>query len=237
MELEYHNGIRITKFRHEMTSLEAAIQNYEAMAKEHYAKENDQTLTEQQRKVECDKALKCLQQERTYINTLTDVQAQLEAYRNRGLQATKGSLAERASAISTMSNEKHHPTQVLEKHMRAEGIPKPSPQHTAHHIVPGKGKLKVVTTNTRMHLHRHGIRINDPANGVFLVCKDKDTPHWSMPNSRGHLKYHTHEYEQWMAQRVQRLNNIDMIKTQLQVIGRILQDNEPKTAVQAIKNV
>ena len=58
-----------------------------------------------------------------------------------------------------------------------------------------------------------------------------------MPNSKGHLKYHTHEYEQWMAQRVQRLNNMDMIKTQLQVIGRILQDNESKTAVKTIKNV
>ena len=237
MKLEYHNGVRITKFRHEITWLEAAIQNYENTAKEYYAKTQDQTMTEQQRQEECRKALEYLEQERARINTLTEIQAQLEAYREQGLKVTKGSLSERADAISTMSNEKHHPAEVLEKYMRAEGIPKPSPEHTAHHIVPGKGKLKVVTTNTRMHLHRHGIRINDPANGVFLVHKDTDTPHWSMPNSRGHLKYHTHEYEQWLAQRVQRLSNMDMIKTQLQVIGRILQENEPKTAIQSIKNL
>lgn len=29
--------------------------------------------------------------------------------------------------------------------------------------------------------------------------------------------------------------SVDVIKTQLQVIGRILQENEPKTAIQAVK--
>lgn len=237
MKLEYHNGVRITKFLHEMTPFEAALQNYENMAKDYYAKTQDRTLTEKQRQEECKKALDCLERERARISTLSDIQTQLEAYREQGLKATTGSLPERADAIGMISNEKHHPAEVLEKYMRAEGMAKPSPQHTAHHIVPGKGKLKVLITNTRMHLHKHGIRINDPANGVFLVHLDKDTPHWSMPNSRGHLKYHTHEYEQWMSQRVQRLNNIDTIKTQLQVIGRILQENEPKGAIEAIKTI
>ncbi|WP_288130512.1 hypothetical protein [Microbulbifer sp.] len=63
------------------------------MDKEYYAKENDQTLTKKQRKVECEKALKCLEQQRARISTLRDIQAQLEAYRNQGLQATKGNLA------------------------------------------------------------------------------------------------------------------------------------------------
>lgn len=119
--------------------------------------------------------------------------------------------------------------------MRAEGQIKPSHKHTAHHIVPGKGKLEMVTAQTRIHLHLHGIRINDPANGVYLIHNDADTPHWSMPNSRGHRKYHTHEYERWVSQKVRTQTNIDYIKTQLQLIGRILQDNEPKNAIPAIK--
>lgn len=235
MKIEYHNGVRVTKHAHEMTPLEAAIQGYEQMAKEHFSKPDNITLNERERQEECAKALKCLDAERAKINTLIDIQSQLEVYREAGIGATQGSLGERADALSMMESEKHHPTEVLEKYMRAEGVPKPSPLHTAHHIVPGKGKLKAVTARTRLHLHAHGIRINDPANGVYLVHKDRDTPHWSMPNSRGHLKYHTHEYEDWISKRLQRFNHIDVIKTQLQVIGRILQENEPKEAILAIQ--
>ena len=119
--------------------------------------------------------------------------------------------------------------------MRAEGMPKPSSQHTAHHIEPGKGKLEMLIARTRLHLHLYGIRINDPANGIYLIQKDEDTPHWSMPNSRGHLKYHTHTYEQWIAQKLKPLKNIDVLKTQLQIIGRILQDNEPKNVISVVK--
>ena len=234
MKLEYHNGVRITKHLHEMTPFEAAVQNYEKMAKDYFS--SSRNLTDEKRQAACDKALADLECEKKKINTLASIESQLQQYREQGTKATEGSLRDRAGALTMMQQEKHHPTEVLEKYMRAEGIPKPSPQHTAHHIVPGKGKLKAVTTNTRLHLHKHGIHITDPANGVYLVCKDADTPHWSMPASRGHLKYHTHEYEQWMAQRVQRLNNMDMLKTQLQIIGRILQSNEPKVAIQAIKH-
>ena len=234
MKIEYQNGVRITQFVHEMTPLEAMIQNYEQMAKKHYRRSGSNTLNDKKRIEERDKALKHLQEERAKIHTLIDIQAQLETYREKGLDSTRGSLKQRTEALTMMETEKHHPTGTLEKYMRAEGVPKPSPQHTAHHIVPGKGKLKVLTARTRMHLHTHGIRINDPANGVYLVHKDEDTPHWSMPDSRGHLKYHTHDYERWLARRIQRFNDMDVIKTQLQVVGNLLQQHEPKTAIAAI---
>jgi hypothetical protein len=92
-------------------------------------------------------------------------------------------------------------------------------------------------TRARIHMHVNGIRINDPANGVYLLTKDKYTPHWSMPNSRGHLKYHTSEYEKWVSNKVRGVKGMDYIKTQLQVIGRLLQQNEPKTAIAMMKGL
>lgn len=235
MDIEYQNGRRVTKHLHEMTHLEAMIQDYEAKAKKFYSKRNASHLTDKKRKEERDNALKHLHQEKRTIEALMSVQDQLDKYRETGEKATNGALKERVDALSIMQNENHHPTDVLEKYMRAEGAPKPSPLHTAHHIVPGKGKLPVVTGRTRMHLHANGIRINDPANGVYLVRRDREAPHWSMPSSRGHLKYHTHDYERWVAQRIQHFHDMDIIKTQLQVIGKILQENEPKTALNVIK--
>ena len=223
MELEYQNGVRITQLLHEMSPLEAAINQYEELAKKHYSKSNAEntTVTEKERKKELDESLAFLKLERDRLDTIADIQGQLEDYR-------KGA---KNISITTLSKEKHHPTKVLEKYMRAEGSVKPTSRHTAHHIVPGTGKLKKITARTRVHLHKYGIRINDPSNGVYLLSVDSDAPHWSMPNSRGHKKYHTEDYERWVSQKIRPLTNIDFIKTQLQIIGRILQDNEPKVAI------
>lgn len=231
MKLEYHNGVRITPHSHELSPFERMLERYSEMAESYYAAERDTGLTQEQRQSALGKAKAHLERERGHLQVMADVQGQLAAYRAKGKEATEGSGKQRMEAISLLSAEEHHPTETLEKFMRAEGVPKPSPEHTAHHIVPGKGKLPVVNNQTRMHLHIHGIRINDPANGVYLVAKDAATPHWSMPASRGHLTYHTHEYERWVSQKVTLLRNMDAIKTQLQIIGRILQDNEPKIAI------
>jgi len=243
MELEYINGIRTTNLVHEMDPLESAINQYEEsakrqinkyekLAKDHYG--NDKTLMEKDRDAELKSSLAHLELERKNLETISNVQAQLAAYREKGMSATKGSNKNRLSAIAKMRAEEHHPTDTLEKYMLAEGMVKPSSKHTAHHIVPGSGKLKKVTSEARMHLHRFGIRINDPANGVYLVHINDNTPHWSMPSSHGHRKYHTHDYERWVSQRVRAQTRMDFIKTELQVIGRILQNNSPKNAIPVI---
>lgn len=237
MKLEYLHGERITSLIHEMTPLDMAVHSYEEaahklidrykdLAKSHA--EESPTGTEIQRKAERDEYLRFLELERARLSVIADVQAQLALYRQSALTATTGELKDRNATVRRLSFEPHHPTNYLEKFMRAEGIPKPSAKHTAHHIVPGKGKDPIVNVRTRLHLHQYGIGINDPANGVYLVHKDEYTPHWSMPLSRGHKKYHTDLYETWVANRVRSLKNIDAIKTQLQIIGRILQQNEPK---------
>jgi len=204
------------------------LDQYKDTAEKYYSVESGSTLTDVERAARLDEAKKHLDHERRHLETIASIQAQLDEYRELGLSATKGNAQDKLSARNLLAAEKHHPTDVLEKYMRVEGIPKPSTKHTAHHIVPGLGKLKVVTNQTRVHLHIYGIRINDPANGVYLVRKDEDTPHWSMPNSRGHLKYHTHEYERWISQRLRPLRNIDTLTTHLQIIGRLLQANEPE---------
>lgn len=237
MKLEYLHGQRMTKLVHEMTPLEMAIYSYEEaaqktidryskLAKEHFA--SDKTRTDKEREAELKECLQFLELERMKLEKISDVQGQLDVYRAKALKATQGSTTERNTAIRRLELEEHHPTSDLEAYMRAEGVPKPSSKHTAHHIVPGKGKDQVVNGRTRLHLHRYGIGINDPANGVYLLNKDEFTPHWSMPFSRGHKKYHTKQYEVWVLNRVRVLKNIDAIKTQLQIIGRILQQNEPK---------
>ena len=198
MKLEYQNGVRIMPNEHELSPFERMLERYSQMADSYYATEKDKGLTQEQRTAALDKAKAHLDRERGHLKVMADVQGQLTAYRAKGLEATQGSGKQRMEAISMMSAEEHHPTETLEKFMRAEGVPKPSPEHTAHHIVPGKGKLPVVNNQTRMHLHIHGIRINDPANGVYLVCRNADTPHWSMPASRGHLTYHTQRSYSWV---------------------------------------
>lgn len=236
MKLEYLHGQRIIKLIHEMTPLDMAIHSYEeaaqrtldryeTLATSHAA--NTPTKTESERKKEQAECLQFLELERLKLEKIADVQGRLAAYRESALAATRGTAKDRDLVTRQLRAEKHHPTGDLEAFMRAEGVPKPSAKHTAHHIVPGKGKDPVINGRARLHLHRYGIGINDPANGVYLVHSDEFTPHWSMPLSRGHKKYHTMLYETWVSNRVRALKDIDLIKTQLQIIGRLLQQNEP----------
>ena len=231
VKLEYQNGVRVSLLVHEQSPFERMLDRYTELAKKHYAKSKNTNLTKEERAKELKSSLDFLAHERRLLNTIAGVQAELDTYRATGNLVKQGTKSERSASLAYLEAENHHPTEDLERYMRAEGVPKPSAKHTAHHIVPGRGKLRALTNRTRVHLHIHGIRINDPANGVYLVHKDEDTPHWSMPKSKGHLTYHTHEYERWMSQKIGALNHVDIIKTQLQIIGRLLQNNEPKNVI------
>lgn len=219
-----------------MDALEAAIYNYDEIARrtlDRYEKlakvdAKKSTNTEIEREAELKECLRFLKLERLKLEAIVDVQSRLAMYRDSALAATRGTANERDTPIRRLSSEKHHPTGDIEAFMIAKGVPKPSAYHTAHHIIPGKGKDQLINGRTRLHLHRYGVGINDPANGVYLVSSDEFAPHWSMPLSRGHKKYHTKLYETWVANRIRGLKNIDHIKSQLQLIGRTLQQNEPK---------
>lgn len=239
MKLEYRNGVRISKLTHEMSPLERAIQSYEEKAEKYYSMDNPNLhFTKEEREIKKKEAMRELAIQRSHLETIGEVHAMLEAYHEGNMRIKSGSNADRKKALAMMKNESHHPTELLEKLMRAEGHPKPSSKHTAHHILPGSGQYeKVMLARARTHIHTYGIGINDPSNGVYLLTKDEYTPDYSMPKSRGHLKYHTRDYEKWVSMKIRQLRHIDFIKTQLQVIGRLLQHNEPKTAISKIKSL
>lgn len=203
--MEFVNGVRVTPHYHELSPLEAAIANFERQAKSYHRnkrklnKATDTPEMRKQRESELAAALKHLQQERRLALVTIEVQAQLEAYRMQLKASQGGSRGERRELRGAMSSEKHHPTYVLAKYLRADGRPRPSANHTAHHIIPGRGKT-AFAAQARVNLHLCDIRINDPVNGVWMLRRRRDKGHWSMPAAKAHSEVHTHNYEKWIFQ-------------------------------------
>ena len=139
------------------------------------------------REKELSGALAHLHSERRRIKNQAQIEERLEVYRQRGLEVA-------AEDPEALLKEKHHPTKVLGRHMRAVGRARPSKRHSPHHIIEGKGKQSA-TSDTRLLLHIFGIRINDPDNGVWLPMHKADKGHWSMPKAPAHSEIHTYNYE------------------------------------------
>lgn len=106
----------------------------------------------------------------------------------------------------------------------ADGRPKPSSQHSPHHIVPGLGRTRFANL-ARVLLHRIGIRINDPDNGVWLPMYRKFTPHWSMPEAKGHIEYHTNGYERWIYNRIRIRTGEAFIRMELRTVASLMETN------------
>ena len=52
---------------------------------------------------------------------------------------------------------------------------------------------------TRLNLHLHGVGINDPINGVWLINFEKNKEqNWDSPASPPHRKLHRYNYETWI---------------------------------------
>lgn len=128
----------------------------------------------------------------------------LEAYR----------AANKKKTTQELLTEKHDRAKDrLGRKLTANGEIQPSPKHAAHHIIPGKGRyLLELVIRARMNLHSHGIGINDPDNGVWLVhnktnadlwkteASSSDKPrHWATPEAPVHLTIHGKNYERWIG--------------------------------------
>jgi hypothetical protein len=226
--MEYKNGVRTTCRYDEMTPLDRAINSLIERSENYFREldlfEKSTPDVREKRKLELEKARAHLEHERRLAEVIVDVQAELELYRLEGKQSTSGNNLEIAEKQKRLMAENYHPTEILEKYMRAVPIPKPSPSHTAHHITPGLGKTKDAY-RARVRIHRFGVRINDPDNGVWLPRSSKHTPHWSMPNATGHNKYHTHGYESWLFRRLQSRSSEEFIRQELRLVGQALQEN------------
>lgn len=201
------------------TPLEMAIHDFEQKCDHHHSQtcskppSNETPKKRDQRLKEWNEARAFLDNERLKINTLASVEAGLAKYR-----AELGILTS-SERLEKMRSEKHHPTKVLAKHMTAEGEPKPSMQHAAHHIIPGKGRwLQDRITDIRLNLHLSGVRINDPVNGVWLPDAKKDKGHWATPEAPVHKSIHGTNYQTWLTARLSRIPAGPIFKAKLNTI-------------------
>ncbi|WP_062060068.1 AHH domain-containing protein [Cellvibrio sp. OA-2007] len=232
MNQEFLHGASAVARYDEMSPLDRAIETYTNKAKKYYSAlnraENAPKDVREARKKELESIKKHLENERRLMETIVDVRARLEIYRETGRNTVRQVGESRIAAAdrrNTLLAEEHHPTKVLEEFMRAVPMPKPSPNHTAHHIVPGKGRT-VHSARARSRIHLFGIRINDPDNGVWLPSASKYTPHWSMPEALGHKQYHTEGYEKWVSMRLRNQSSEAFIRQELRIVALILEQNK-----------
>ena len=203
------------------TPLEMAIYNYELKARSHYEQRmggsTDEELLE---KLERD--LKHLQNEKRRLLSVAVAQESLEGYRKYTESSSAGEL----------ESEGHHPTDKLAKFLTAEGEFKPTRNHQAHHIVPGKGQYQqMLMLDARLSLHQCGIGINDPRNGVWMLnYKKNKEDDWATADSVPHANIHRYNYETWIGERFASLQqtifsgidpNITHEKQRAIVIGRL----------------
>ncbi len=229
--MEFIHGLRVMLRYDEMSPLDRAINNYYKQAKKYFdalniAESSPEDIREM-RKKELLKVKKHLERERRLMENIVDVQARLELYRVEGRKAVHKPgmpVADFKNKQNELQIEEYHPTGTLEKFMRAVPVPKPSKSHTAHHIVPGKGKTQYAY-RARVRIHLFGVRINDPDNGVWLPSYAKHIPHWSMPESLGHLQYHTEGYERWVEKKLRNISGEEFIRMELRLLGLALQQN------------
>ncbi|MCX2834475.1 AHH domain-containing protein [Microbulbifer thermotolerans] len=175
--------------------LELAIYEFEKKAREYHqslAQKAPKDETPEQtaaRRAALQRDLDHLKSERTRIVHMTQIQRQLEEYRERC----------RNSSPEELAREPHHPTDDLVINMAAAGEPKPSPYHDAHHIIPGKGRWRQdEIAQARTNLHLAGIGIQDPQNGVYLPRDKAHKGHWSAPKAPAHKEIHRYNYETWI---------------------------------------
>lgn len=175
-----------------------------------------------------------LENEAKHLETLGAIFANLEEYRN-GARGRPGETIKHGRARSKrVGSEKHHPTDDLEDNLRAIGRTKPSGNHSAHHIVPGKGRLAEMK-KVRIKMHLLNIPINDSDNGAWMLkTKAIKAHHWFAENAHAHKEIHTHNYERWIKQKVDTSKTEASLRVKLREVGLMLeQGNEPKECSQS----
>lgn len=209
--------------------LDQSIDRYDQIARQYFntqsAIENAPPDVREARQKQLSIIQAHLENQRVNATVLANIQSKLDAYREEGRQATQGTRADSRRKRAALEAEPHHPPGVLEKMLKAACRPKPSHRHSAHHIVPGKGRLSR-TYEARVRMHLFGVRINDPDNGVWLPMAIADTPNWAMPESKAHKQYHTDFYEENVTERVFHARDEKQIRLQLQLIGKALEQNK-----------
>ncbi len=235
--MQYIHDIRQTKLHHEKSAFEIQLDALDNQANRFHTKRqllaNGINMSDEERqtlKKDMHVELKHLERERRFAETIGVVQARLTIYRNQGRKNTNDTRKDTRKKQSMMGSESHHPTATLEMFLRAIGRPKPSPKHTAHHISPGTGKT-VAAAKARVLLHLHGIRINDPDNGVWMIRLKKHKSHWSMQFSKSHLEIHTKNYEDWIFKAIDAASDEKKCRQNLRLRGQMLEEGTQPSGI------
>lgn len=208
---------------------------YEKLCKAHHKKKADaakivnESLAERKTRIEDEsEELSHLKLEARTLNTWASIQNGIDAYRSSN-RATNSRSGER-KRLTRMTSEAHHPTKELESMMRADGRAKPSFKHTAHHIVSGKGKLDL-TREVRVHMHLHGVGINDPDNGVWMLKTKSQKVHWFNPDALAHKEIHTNNYEIWIKFKIEAGQNEVEVRHALKGVRMLIETNKQPVKV------
>mgnify|MGYP000061825941 CR=1 FL=1 len=115
--MQYDHGHRTKQHLFEMSPLEAAIQQYEELARKHYAERHNLLKASGKEKSRAEeklaKAQQFLLQQRRHLRNLASIQLKLVEY-----QSTGNEIAEQDP--EALLTEKHHPTKVLARNMASE---------------------------------------------------------------------------------------------------------------------
>lgn len=144
---------------------------------------------------ELDKAIKETERQLTEAQVVQHAARLYNQIATRSVKFGLMAYSKYAAEAKTMSQEsllaeKHRP-QKMARYMSATGAGKKPPNTATHSIVSGN---HVEAKAARKILARFKIRIDDPANGVFLPKNKKNVPHSHMPNASNHAEIHTEDY-------------------------------------------
>ncbi|MEC7547558.1 MAG: AHH domain-containing protein [Pseudomonadota bacterium] len=233
-----------------LTPLEHNIQEFEKAAREyHKLRLSKPVSVEEKKKIDEELKLRLADLDRRMRNLETNSSIQERICLQQELCDYQSSRAVPQDAkvttseqLELMKSDPHHPTTNLRKNMEAAGIMTPDDNCHCHHIVVGGGKRvkdpanpggpKIQTKNAimaRARLHRYGIGINDPVNGVYLPKSMKYVPHWRFPKALPHANIHTFAYEQMVNDALTPARSADAVRNTLLRIRAILEQGSDYT--------
>lgn len=171
----------------------------------------------------------------SYVQERVQMDLALNSYQGERL-VPNGRKTTTLAMQKMMKLEPHHPTAQLRRNMEADGDLAPDENCDCHHIVEGRGKTRknpddpsgprLQTQNAimaRAWLHRYGVGINDPANGVYLPAAMKFVPHWRFPKAIPHANIHTFDYEEMVANKLRTRKSEGEVRGALRTIRATLE--------------
>ncbi|HHI5546324.1 TPA: AHH domain-containing protein [Vibrio parahaemolyticus] len=212
------------------SALELAIYNYQVDALKHYKKISNLANATKSQLTEIEETIKHLKRERAKIKAHArlqdDLYEELQQYRTNN----------KTKDESQLSKENHHPTNTLVKNLYAIAEPQPSPNHAAHHIVMGNGRVTAMI-DAKLQMFEFGIGINDAINGVWLPRSTLYKDHYTTPKAPPHSRIHGTNYQNWIGTLGRIRHSEKVFKTTLLKMKKQIQDGSHPDKILEKKDV